>query len=59
MPASPFACSGVPNPAAKYQLPVTFSYNGALVGPFTVPAAGALNVDFDPGQPMTMLVYLK
>lgn len=63
MPASPSACTGLPLATPKYQLPVTFNYDGgfvgAIVGPFVVPAPGALNVNFAPGQPMTMMVYVK
>ncbi len=64
MPASPATCSGPPATTAKYQLPITFIYNGEIVGseivgPFTVPTSGALSTAFAPGQPMPMMVYLK
>jgi uncharacterized protein (TIGR03437 family) len=63
MPTSPPACAGVPGTSAKYQLPVTFYYNGeivgSIVGPFVVPSLGALSVDFAPGRPMPMMVYVK
>ena len=58
MPASPAACTGLPGTSAKYQFPVNFYYNGAPVGPFIVPAPGAPSVDFAPGQPMLMMVYV-
>ena len=59
MPASPSACTAPPGAGPKYQLQVTFNYEGTIVGPFIVPAPGALNVDFAPGQPMPMMVYVK
>jgi uncharacterized protein (TIGR03437 family) len=63
MPASPAACTGLPGTSAKYQLPVTFYYNGeitgSIVGPFVVPSSGALSVNFAPGRPMPMMVYVK
>jgi uncharacterized protein (TIGR03437 family) len=58
MPASPSACTGEPGATPKYQFPVTFNYNGAIVGPYIVPAPGALSLDFAPGEPMTMMVYV-
>jgi uncharacterized protein (TIGR03437 family) len=39
-------------------LGVTFSYNGAAVGPLTVPYPGAI-VNFEPGDPMPMIVWVK
>jgi uncharacterized protein (TIGR03437 family) len=64
LPASPAACAGIPGTSAIYQLPVTFIYNGEIVGseivgPFIVPTPGAISTEFAPGQPMTMLVYVK
>jgi uncharacterized protein (TIGR03437 family) len=64
MPASPAACTGQPGTSLKYQFPVTFSYNGEIVGseivgPFIVPTPGALSTDFAPGRPMPMMVYVK
>jgi hypothetical protein len=64
MPASPAACTGQPGTSLKYQFPVTFSYNGEIVGseivgPFIVPTPGALSTDFAPGRPIPMMVYVK
>jgi uncharacterized protein (TIGR03437 family) len=59
MPASPSACTGLPGTSSKYQLAVNFNYNGTSVGPFTVPGPGALSLNFAPGEPMTMMVYVK
>jgi uncharacterized protein (TIGR03437 family) len=63
MPTSLSACSGLPVTSAKYQLPVTFYYNGqifgSMVGPFVVPSLGGLSVSYTPGEPMPMMVYLK
>jgi uncharacterized protein (TIGR03437 family) len=63
MPTFPSACTGVPGTSAEYQLPVTFYYNreiaGSVVGPFIVPSLGALSVDFAPGRPMPIMVYMK
>jgi uncharacterized protein (TIGR03437 family) len=63
MPTSLSACSGLPGTSAKYQLPVTFYYNGqifgSMVGPFVVPSLGGLSVNYTPGQPMPMMVYLR
>jgi uncharacterized protein (TIGR03437 family) len=59
MPASPSACTGQPGTASEYQFGMTFNYNGTLVGPFIVPTPGALSLNFTPGEPMTMMVYVK
>jgi uncharacterized protein (TIGR03437 family) len=64
LPASPAACVGIPGTSAMYQLPVTFIYNGEIVGseivgPFIVPTPGAISTEFAPGQPMTMMAYVK
>jgi uncharacterized protein (TIGR03437 family) len=64
LPASPAACVGIPGTSAMYQLPVTFIYNAEIVGseivgPFTVPTPGAISTEFAPGQPMTMMAYVK
>ncbi|MGA2117540.1 MAG: SBBP repeat-containing protein [Bryobacteraceae bacterium] len=63
MPASPSACTGQPGATPKYQFPVVFNYsgaivNGAIVGPFVVPGPGPLSLNFAPGEPMTMMVYV-
>jgi uncharacterized protein (TIGR03437 family) len=64
LPASPSICTGLPGTSMVYQFPVTFSYNGEIVGseivgPFSVPTPGGLTTNFAPGQPMAMMVYVK
>jgi uncharacterized protein (TIGR03437 family) len=44
--------------AAENPFPITFSYNGAPVGPFVVPVPGGAIVNFEPGQPMPMIVWV-
>jgi hypothetical protein len=66
MPASPSDCTGLPGilgTSARYQFPVTFYYNGEIVGVDcrTLYRADpeALSVDFAPGRPIPMMVYVK
>jgi uncharacterized protein (TIGR03437 family) len=44
--------------AAENPFPITFSYNGAPVGPFVVPNPSGVIINFEPGQPMPMIVWV-
>ena len=45
--------------SAENSFPMTLSYNGAPVGPLTVPSGGAGPiVTAAPGQPMPMIVWV-
>jgi hypothetical protein len=57
LPASIFSCIEPPYNGVGF-FAVTFSYNGAGVGPLVVPPPPNVVADYVPGQPMPMIVWV-
>jgi uncharacterized protein (TIGR03437 family) len=59
LPSSLLPCAqSYSQTSAENPFPITFSYNGAPVGPFVVPNPGGVIINFEPGQPMPMIVWV-
>ncbi len=57
LPTSIFSCVGPPYNGTAF-FAVTFSFNGAGVGPLAVPPPPNVVEDYVPGQPMPMVVWV-